>query len=101
MEERTCKASPLPSAPSPLANGASAFASLPSSTALPPPLCARRRCERSRWCDSRSFCSASRSTARVAAATYGDGLVCFVGDDNGEEETVDLVARLATTPRVG
>ena len=39
--------------------------------------------------------------AAVAAATYGDGLVCFVGDDNGEEETVDLVARLATTPRVG
>ena len=71
MEERTCKASPLPSAPSPLANGASAFASLPSSTALPPPLCARRRCERSRWCDSRSYCCASRSTARVAAATYG------------------------------
>ena len=38
--------------------------------------------------------------AAVAAATYGDGLVCFVGDDNGEEESVDLVARLATTPRV-
>ena len=36
----------------------------------------------------------------VAAAAYGDGLVCFVGDDNGEEESVDLVARLATTPRV-
>ena len=38
--------------------------------------------------------------AAVAAAAYGDGLVCFVGDDNGEEESVDLVARLATTPRV-
>ena len=36
----------------------------------------------------------------VAAAAYGDGLVCFVGDDNGEEESVDLMARLATTPRV-
>lgn len=38
--------------------------------------------------------------AAVAASAYGDGLVCFVGDDNGEEESVDLVARLATTPRV-
>ena len=38
--------------------------------------------------------------AAVAAAAYEDGLVCFVGDDNGEEESVDLVARLATTPRV-